>query len=211
MKLSKTPSKYIVIRATTNAQRDRCNFAIIHLTERWKKEQQKRIELLGPLQEDSHFDRMSYYDRSVDFYAADANEIEKILTGNDWAFITLQENEAGSFTRPEASLEYHRVVMHSDGSAYYTACGKDTSEKFWTEKISLTQILKTKLPLYITDLNGDPLEIADLEATLIAADYFSEDHDKPLPEKIKKSIEYWKDIREKLMAIKKQIEQEQSG
>ena len=52
MKRSDIPTPYLMIKANTNSEWDCCDFAIISLSEDWKKEQQKRIENIKPFSDD---------------------------------------------------------------------------------------------------------------------------------------------------------------
>ncbi len=49
MKLSDKPTAYVLLKAGTNSEWDNCNFAIVHITEDWKKEQQKGLKWLSRL------------------------------------------------------------------------------------------------------------------------------------------------------------------
>ncbi|MBZ4192023.1 hypothetical protein [Niabella beijingensis] len=145
MKLSDKATAYLLVKANTNSEWDNCNFAIIHITEEWKKEQQKRIEFLAPLQGNYQFQSMNFYDTAVDFYNTgeeDKPDIENLLGYKDWAFVELDKNELASLTPPENRLDCYRIALRANGTGYYTAYGKHTSEEFWTEDILLTQIIQ---------------------------------------------------------------------
>lgn len=141
MKLSDKPTAYILVKASTNSKWDYCEFAIIHLSEQWKKEQEKRLELVKPLQGNYHFSSMNFYDTNVDFYRTNEDDnpnIEEMLNGKEWVFVELDEKEQETFTVPENRLDCYRFVLRANGTAYYSAYGKHTSEEFWTEEFSLT-------------------------------------------------------------------------
>lgn len=142
MKRSYKATANLLVKANTNSEWDNCNFAIIHITEEWKKQQQKRIEFLIPLQGNNQFQSLNFYDEAVDFYTTNEknkSDIENLLQSNDWVFVELDDNE--SLIPPQNRLDCHRISLRSDGTACYTAYGKHTGEEFWTAEILLTQII----------------------------------------------------------------------
>lgn len=145
MKLSVKATEHILVKAYTNSEWDYCEFAIVYLSEQWKKEQVKRLELVTPLMGDYLFQSMNFYDTAVDFYRACDDEqtnIEEMLGDKEWIFVVLDKEEQDTFIIPENHMDCYRLVLHSDGTAYYTAYGKHTSEEFWTEHFSLHQLIK---------------------------------------------------------------------
>lgn len=147
MKRASKPTDYLLIKAYTNSEWDCCDFAIVHLSNQWKKEQAKRLEYLTPLQGNYHFQSMNFYDTAVDFYRIGENEqpeTENLTEGKDWAFVELEKGEPKTFAIPENRLDCYRLALHADGTAYYTAYGKHTGEEFWTEGFSLPQLLQTQ-------------------------------------------------------------------
>lgn len=144
MKLSDNPTTHIVLKAGTNSEWDNCSFAIVHLSEDWKKEQEKRLKAVQPFAEDYCFQSMNYYDTAVDFYTADENDnpnIEEILAGKEWVFVELENEEQETFTVPENRLDCYRLVVYRNGNAIYKAYGKHTSEEFYTEEFPLSQLI----------------------------------------------------------------------
>ncbi|MDE3183195.1 MAG: hypothetical protein KGM16_07235 [Bacteroidota bacterium] len=140
MKLSDKATAYLLVKANTNSEWDDCNFALIHITDEWKKEQQQRIAFLTYLQGNYHFQSVNYYDTAVDFYKKgedDQPDIETMLADKEWGFVELDHEEQEAFTVPENRMDCYRLVLRSNGTAYYTACGKHTGEEFWTEEFDL--------------------------------------------------------------------------
>lgn len=143
MKCSKKATAHILVKAHTNSEWDNCGFAIIHLSEEWKKKQAKRLEAVKPFAEECNFQSLNYYDTAVDFYKVDENDqpdIEALLSDKEWVFIELDEEEQQTFAVPENRLDCYRLVVYRDGDALYKAYGKHTSEEFWTEAFSLQQL-----------------------------------------------------------------------
>lgn len=144
MKLSDKPTAHILVKADTNSEWDYCEFAIIHLSEEWKTAQKQMLEWVAPLHGKTSFCSMNFYDTAVDFYRTDEDDepdVEQLLGDKEWVFVELSESEQETFTIPENHLDCYRLVVRPNGTAYYTAYGKYTSEEFWTEEFSLTQLI----------------------------------------------------------------------
>lgn len=144
MKSSTQPTEYILLTAKTNSQWDTCDFALIHISEDWKKELQKWLNGVEPFTEDPLFISMTYYDTAVEFYKDD-NEImsdsAESLKDKTWSFIITDEKEIEALPTPENCLDCHELVINADGTAYYSASGKYTGEKFWTAHFSIQKII----------------------------------------------------------------------
>lgn len=140
MKTTDKATAYILVKADTNSEWDFCDFAIIHITADWKKEQAKRLEAIKPFEEDYTLLSMNYYDTAVDFYRigdVDHPDIEELLAGKEWVFVELAEDEHKNLAVPDQSLDCYRLAVHRSGTATYKAYGKHTGEEFWTEDFDL--------------------------------------------------------------------------
>lgn len=145
MKISQTPTEYLLIKAGTNSEWDNCNFAIVHITEEWKKEQVKRLEAVKPFTEDYNFQSLNYYDTAVDFYTADEDhnpDLYQWLENKSMAYVEISKSELETLSVPENRLDCYRLVVYKTGTALYKACGKHTNEEFWTEEFSLTSLIQ---------------------------------------------------------------------
>jgi hypothetical protein len=145
MKLSEKPTAFLLLKAYTGSEWDSCEFAIVRITEDWKKQQAKRLEAVKPFAGDYNFISLNYYDTSVNFYKTDGDEhpgIEQCLGGNEWVFVELDDNEEDSFEVPESRLDCHKLVVYKDGYAMFKAYGKNTSDEFWTEGFLLHQLIQ---------------------------------------------------------------------
>nr|DAI00631.1 MAG TPA: hypothetical protein [Caudoviricetes sp.] len=142
MKISDTPTLDILIRATTNSEWDCCDFAIIHLSEEWRKLQEKRLEAVKPFEDDYSFQSMRFYDGPVDFFQSEDEgpDVEKLLADKDWVFVELDDGELDKLTPPESSLDCYMLVLYRNGNARYEAFGKHTSEEFGTSIFLLQQL-----------------------------------------------------------------------
>ena len=145
MKASETATRYVLIGAQTNSEWDGCDFAIITITEEWKEQQRERLQLVRPFQGDNCFQSLVYYDTAVGFFRTDDDDqpgLENLLEEKQWVYVELTEEELGKLTVPENRLDCHRLLIRADGTAYYKAYGKHTSEEFWTENFSLDVLCK---------------------------------------------------------------------
>jgi hypothetical protein len=66
MKKSIKPTEYFLIKA--KSEWDDCDFAIIHITEEWKKIQKKRLEVVKIVKNDSDLKWLNYEDVKVEFF-----------------------------------------------------------------------------------------------------------------------------------------------
>lgn len=140
MKPSNKATAHILVKANTSSEWDNCEFAIIHLSDEWKNEQARRLEVVKPLKGDYHFASMNFYDTAVDFFGNDEKDqlnIDKMLSEKTWAFVELDEGEPATLIMPENSMTCYRLVLRANGTAYYTAYGKHTNEEFWTDEFDL--------------------------------------------------------------------------
>lgn len=145
MKISDKPTEHILIKANTNSEWDCCEFALIHLSEKWKQQQVKRLEAVKPFTDDYAFQSMRFYNTSVDFYQPGDDgepDIEELLTDKDWAFVEIDEDELDELAPPESSLDCYVLEIHRDGNARYKAYGKYTNEEFWTKEFPLQQLIE---------------------------------------------------------------------
>ncbi len=145
MKLLDKPTAYILLRAGTNSEWDNCDFAIVHITENWKTEQQKRLKAIEPFEDDYYFQSMNYYDTVVDFYTVDDEDnpdLEKWLGEKPMVFVEVDKDELETLSVPENRLDCYRLVLYKTGTAMYKAYGKHTSEEFYTEEFPITPIIE---------------------------------------------------------------------
>ena len=139
MKRANQATEYIFIKAGTADEYDYCDFAIIKLTDQWQSDMRKRLALLEPFKADSSFYSHHYWDQPEGFYTNILNyEGEDIVPiilreREEWAFVTLEENELETFPVPESRLSTCQLVLSKYGTARFTAYGKHTGEIFWTE------------------------------------------------------------------------------
>lgn len=144
MKISDKPTAQILIKANTSSEWDCCEFAVIYLSEKWKKLQTERLEAVKPFSDNDSFSSINFYDSSVNFFQAGDDEdpdMEELLGDKDWTFVELDDDEeTDRLTSPENRLECYKLVIYRDGNARYEAHSKYTDEEFWTSEFSLQQL-----------------------------------------------------------------------
>lgn len=82
MRRSDKPTADILIRARTNSEWDCCEFAVIHLSEEWRKQQTKRLGAIKPFADDYNFQSIRFYDGPVDFF--NLEKTENLTSKNYW-------------------------------------------------------------------------------------------------------------------------------
>lgn len=145
MKISDKPTADILIKARTDSEWDCCEFALIHLSEKWKEVQAERLEAVKPFADNYNFQSIKFHDGSVSFFQSGNDEefdVEELLADREWIFVELDENEQDELTQPENSLDFYKIVIYRDGNARYEAFGKHTNEEFWTNEFPLPQLVE---------------------------------------------------------------------
>lgn len=145
MNISDKPTNRILARAHTDSEWDSCNFAIITLSEAWRKTQFERLEAITPFANDLSFFSLHFFDGAADFYQHGDDglpDIDELLGDNEWAFVELTQEEQDNLTPPENALDCYEMVLYKDGDAKYTPYGKHTDEEFWTTELPLRKILE---------------------------------------------------------------------
>lgn len=144
MKTASNITDFILVKAHTNSEWDECHFAIIHCTQEWKERMKQRLQAVQPFAEDYNFCSLNFYDTSVDFYRTDSEEqpdLETILQEKEWTFVEMENGEQETFLVPENRLNTYRLSLYRNGTAIYSAYGKNTGEEFYTEEFSVSEIL----------------------------------------------------------------------
>jgi len=145
MNISDKPTNRILARAHTDSEWDSCDFAIITLSEDWRKMQFERLEAITPFANDLSFFSLHFFDGAADFYQHGDDglpDIDELLGDNEWAFVELTQEEQDNLTPPGSALDCYEMVLYKDGDAKYTAYGKHTDEEFWTTELPLRKILE---------------------------------------------------------------------
>lgn len=145
MQLSDKPTNYILVKATTESEWDSCDFAILSLSDNWRKTQLERLEAIQPFANDLSFLSMQFFDGTADFYRFGSDgfpDINELLKGKEWAFVESTQEEQRALTPPKSYLTRYKMVLYSNGIAYYIAYDKYTDEEFLTSELRIREILE---------------------------------------------------------------------
>ena len=143
MKVSLKPTEYLLIKAMTNSEWDDCGFAIIHITDEWKKTQTKRLEAIKAVENDYDLKWLNYADTNIEFFKFSEEhypQVEEWLSESSRIFIELETDDLKRLLQPENQLNCYQMQVYKNGNAIYNAFGKHTNEEFWTEEFSLWEL-----------------------------------------------------------------------
>lgn len=141
MKLSSTPTNYILVKADSQSEWDQCDFALITCDNNWKEAIKKKLEAIGSFDAPDGFLSFRFYDNYVEFYQSKDEEAE-ILPEEEWCFVTLEGEEKDSLEKPESRLEPGSLILYKDGTGFYKTYGKHTNEEFYTAELPFGKILE---------------------------------------------------------------------
>jgi hypothetical protein len=141
MKISEQPTNHILVKAGTDSDWDRCDFAVVTCGGEWAERMEKRMDAVRPFEEDGSFSSAVYYDGSADFYVSDGEAEELFPDGRDWAFVNLEEGEAERFKVPEARLNCYTLALDKNGVGWYRAYGKYGNDEFYTAELPFRRIV----------------------------------------------------------------------
>lgn len=144
MKRSAIPTDFILLEAYTNSEWDNCQFAIVQLTDEYKRILQNRLTYLTPLLHDTSLSGISFWDASAGFYkdaAEDTQPLGLLRAEETQTYLTLDPGELERLPAPESRLDNFQLTITPDGTASFTASGKHTGETFWTASFDLKTML----------------------------------------------------------------------
>ena len=145
MKLSKQPTAYILIKASTRADYDPINYALIHMDTQWQKLIRKRLKCIEQFCEGSAFHCFSYWDAPIGYYLiTDQQILEQDLMPphRDQVFVTLDLAELDLLQVPENRLEAQQLLITRQGIAHFKAYAFGSGEEYWTEEFNLNRLIK---------------------------------------------------------------------
>ena len=139
----------ILVKASTDSERDDCTFAIIYTTKQWIKLLAKRSSWLIPFKNDDLFYSLTFWDAHVDFFVHTGNDVEDPLYGSDLmepdeilSHVSVTESELNRFKRPGNKIRGHQLNIMRDGYMQFLAWGYRPGEKFYTERLSIEAFIK---------------------------------------------------------------------
>jgi hypothetical protein len=142
MKQSKTPTPFIMVRAYTISEWDNCDFVILEITDNWLVTLQERAAKLELFKQDTDFEAAGWFDWPLGFFVDPPEELAEVLSEEGWLFIETTDDEINKLARPENALDLHQIRIYAGGTFQYVANGKYSGEGFYTENISIEQLLR---------------------------------------------------------------------
>jgi hypothetical protein len=151
MKISEKPTEHILVRAHVNSEWDSCNSCLVCVRDsylkRWEEWNEKATQQEST---DSSFLHSCYSEDSEFLYLKNTdpewntieNLADEIPEDKHWMFVEIgdEDEELGV---PEQKIQSHMIKMYGKGGMCFVAYGKNTGEEFFTETISLADIINT--------------------------------------------------------------------
>ncbi|WP_276091461.1 hypothetical protein [Pedobacter sp. JY14-1] len=162
MKRANRPTDFVMLKARTRSDADRCEFALLHVTEAWKVIMRKRLEALEPFKENTSVYCHTYWDSPMGYFRSrvalnsdtDADHMSDqdcislvdsvVLDGKTWAYIDLLSTDFALFEMTESRLDTHLMMISPDGIASYMCFGTGSDEQYVTEGFDLKAIVHMK-------------------------------------------------------------------
>ena len=144
MKISKTPTSYILVKAYTGSEWDTCDYAIIQIDEEWKAISKQRLNDVQHFKGNQSFYCHVYWDSPVGYFCDNEElnyqkAIEKAEKG--FLYLSIESDEIEALVTPESALDTHMLKITKEGHCNFKAYGKHTGEEFWTESFSLIKLI----------------------------------------------------------------------
>lgn len=138
MRKSNKPTGYILIKAHLCSEWDSVDGCIVQVDNeklhRWNISATKEKEL-----ENYEYAHTSYY-YNTDWICDD--RVDKVLKDNVWCHIAITDDEIEELGKPDQRVDCMMVKMYGEETCCWIGYGKHTSEEFWTETVSITDIMK---------------------------------------------------------------------
>jgi WD40 repeat protein len=138
MKRSENPTGWILIKAQVCSEWDSINGCIVQVNNEklhiWNKNSTKDKE-----KSEFQYAHTAYY-WSVDWILDD--KVEELLGEDIWCHITITNDQMEELGRPEQRVDCEMVKMYGNATCCWIGYGKHTSEEFWTDSVSITDIMK---------------------------------------------------------------------
>lgn len=144
MKISTTPTAFILIKARSNSEWDNCDFAIVQIDDEWKAIAKQRLNNIKSFKGNQSFYCHVYWDSPIGYFC-DTKELDQIESlresENGFLYLSMELEEVDSLTIPESALDTHMLKITKEGYCNFKAYGKHTGEEFWTESFSLLKLI----------------------------------------------------------------------
>jgi hypothetical protein len=152
MKISEKPTEHILVRAHVNSEWDSCDCALIDIGNIGNNHMHpwRRIGNRASMLKNEHSTMLSIevLTHKVEFlntYSVDDKWEELLLVEHlpkqGWAFVEIEENDEHITHKPTQEVEVHTIKFYGESQVAWIGLGKHTGEEFFTETISLADII----------------------------------------------------------------------
>ena len=136
MRTSTYPTEWLLVKAWTSSEWDKCDFALVHLPTGWRSILAQREEQAKSLHtQDPEFIKLSYQGAEATFYQGDVSE--HLTEHREWTFVDLDEDDLQDLREAESRLILHEQQVYYTGTIHYSAQSKHGNDEYWTSGISL--------------------------------------------------------------------------
>lgn len=141
-----------MIKAGVSSEWDSCDFVLVQMTPGYIKTLKERSLAAKLIPYNADMFSLIYWDSPDGWYlhslddwaesiAEDSVHRTDILQELSWSFVEFEEDgERDSFSQPEQRIDCCKMEVFKDGTARFTAVGKNTGEDFWTFEFSIEAI-----------------------------------------------------------------------
>ena len=149
MKISQKPTEYILVRATVQSEWDSCNSCLVCVRDSYlKRYRQWNDKATQQESADSNFLYSCYTEDSEFLYLKNTdpewntieNLADEIPDNKHWMFVEVEDKDE-ELGVPQQKIQSHMVKMYGKSDMCFVAYGKNTGEEFFTETISLADII----------------------------------------------------------------------
>ncbi|WP_313491907.1 MULTISPECIES: hypothetical protein [Sphingobacterium] len=97
MKISDKPTEHLLISIYLDSRLLNCKYAIVHITDEWKRTLQERLALVSILKNTPDFTSITFEDESAKFYINPKSVIngitDNLLPSCDYAYVIYENND----------------------------------------------------------------------------------------------------------------------
>lgn len=144
MKISETPTNWIIVRADVKSDWDFCNYAIVYIDDKIIQSCLDASEYLSILKEkcDAAVYKFVFWGDAT-FLSLEEDEYQEIvdkLDNENWLFIETNAEEIEELPKPDQKIDATQLCVGTYKTFNLTGYGEYTGEEFCTESILIDKI-----------------------------------------------------------------------
>jgi hypothetical protein len=150
MKISKTRTSQILVKAVTGSEWDSCNCCLIDIEEtipeKWRHYDKVATEMSKAGTYEFAYLAMYEGGEYLNLYPDHADEDEdqydivEEIPEIGWCYVDTEDDDVDDLQRPEQRIDTHMMRFYGDGIVKWVAYGKHTSEEFWTDQVNINEL-----------------------------------------------------------------------